>query len=72
MLRYAVVPLSQVTERMLNNSINRKIEDLRLSLNGNYCIIKFEAEDILSRQAFQDYPQYLPSEIHTVLENGQW
>lgn len=72
MIRYSILPLSDVTNVLLNNSINRKIDGLRLSLNGIYCVMKFNDEDELARKAFEKYKQYLYNEIVTVMENGEW
>lgn len=72
MIRYVILPLSEVDNNLLNNSITRKIEDLRLSLNGIYCVMKFDFGDELSRQAFAKYKQYLYNEILGVMENGEW
>ena len=73
MLLYVVVPLIEVTDSMLNVSKNYDIDQLRVDVSSDNCILKFNSEDSLAREILVSYKWYTREDfVKNVLTNGNW
>ena len=64
---YVIVNVSDVTDEMLADSLEKKI--LRKSLDGNKTVLKWEGD---TPSCFEDMKIYTHSEILTELRKADW
>lgn len=65
---YCIIPLVDVTQRMINLSTEDSTETLRLSNDSNDTVFKFDNDDILAKETFIDYPWLCETDMKNFLE----
>lgn len=66
---YIIIPTVDLTQGMINRSVNRKSENIRLSLDGTKSLL--EVEQPVS-SIYNDYQWYSCSEINEILLGAEW
>jgi hypothetical protein len=69
MIYYVIKNKSDVTNIQLNASNARKIENVRLSLDGSKCVLKFEDS---KQEYFMNEAWFSLDEIKAELEKPEW
>jgi hypothetical protein len=69
MILYAVVPVDQVTQAQLNLANIRDMEELRQSVDGTLCVLKFSDED---RTVFVEHQWYTKAQIDLIMATEEW
>lgn len=70
MIYYVAIPVSEVTNTLLNASTSHLIEQTRISNDGLQCILKFDTDT--SAQYFIDREWLNKAEIDVLMEDPDW
>ena len=67
--KWVIVNVSNITDEMINNSIQSSMDTLRKTLDGSKAILKFEGD---TPSCFEGLITYNHSEILTELAKSAW
>ena len=70
MRTYAIVPINEVTQEMLDHCIQTSFDTLRRNLAGTQCVLKWEGDKPECLQSYQDYTNEEILIIISDIENG--
>jgi hypothetical protein len=69
MTRYVIIPTADVLQSHINMSLNKKIENVRTSVDGTKKLFEF---DEINESFFSDYQWYDLNEILVVVNASEW
>ena len=67
--KWVIVNVSDITDEIINNSIQSSMDTLRKTLDGSKAILKFEGD---TPSCFDGLTTYTHSEILTELAKEEW
>ena len=66
---YIIVPLADITNSMINESLNTSVDTLRVSNDSVSALMKFKIDNVNGRNLFNTYVWYNHVEITRLLES---
>jgi len=69
MRNYAKVPIADITQEKIDACIQTSADTLRKTVDGAYCILKFEGD---TPPSLVPYPLFDESTIYAEIQSAEW